>query len=204
MRNLSDLWTQAVSEFPERTAVVYQDRSYTYAELGALVNAFAAELRARFGVQPGDRVALVMPNCLHSIVCYLGAIRAGAVALPVNVRLKAEEMRFILGDAGATVVVVVHQTVWPTVREAIGGTELAKRVVGVEFDESGVVPVAELLVPAERTEPFPAQPDEVAAIIYTSGTTELPKGALITHANVLSMCSPPSADAASGRATSIR
>ena len=184
MRNLNELWSAAAGEFADRVAAHHLDRSYTYAELDRMIGGFAAGLSSRLGAEPGDRVALVMPNCLHSIVCYLGAIRAGAIALPVNIRLKAEEMRFILEDAGAEVL-VVHRTVWPTVREAARGLGCVRRVVGVELAEAGVEPVEELLEGEPVAPSADADPDDVAAIIYTSGTTGLPKGAMITHGNVL-------------------
>jgi long-chain acyl-CoA synthetase len=184
MRNLNELWAQAVAQFDERTAVVHADRACTYRELEQLIGAFAGSLRGPLGIEPGDRVALIMPNCLQSIVCYLGAIRAGAIALPVNVRLKAEEMRFILRDAGAKSV-VVHRAVWPTVREAIEGLDAPAKLVGIGFAEADVIALEELVQNAYALAPFDADADDVAAIIYTSGTTGLPKGAMITHGNVL-------------------
>ncbi len=194
MRNLNELWSTAAATFPRRPAVIHLDRTYTYRELDHLVRAFATALRRKLGVQRGDRVALVMPNCLHSVVCYLGAIRAGAVALPVNIRLKAEEMRFILGDAGPRVL-VAHRTVWPTVREALEGLAGVEHLLAVDFFEPGVPSVEELLAEGDGTNDRAsraacppveeAENDDTAAIIYTSGTTGLPKGAMITHGNVL-------------------
>ena len=184
MRNLSELWSGAASQFAQKTAVIYADRTYTYADVDRLVRAFAGSLQSRRGVGPGDRVALIMPNCLHSIVCYLGAIRAGAIALPVNVRLKAEEMRFILEDA-APKMAVVHRTTWPTVQKATEGLIPPERTVSVDFAEDGLVPIEDLTEGDVAPQPVEAQPDDVAAIIYTSGTTGLPKGAMITHGNVL-------------------
>ncbi len=184
MQSLADLWRLAADEFADRTAVIHEDRDYTYRDLDGLIQAFAAGLRSRFGLEPGDRLALVMPNCLHSIVCYLGAVRAGAIALPVNVRLKPDEMRFILQDAGAGAV-VVHGSVWDTVKEALAGVESVRHILGVEVREPGLIPIEEALASTGDAPSPAAGPDDVAAIIYTSGTTGLPKGALITHGNVL-------------------
>ncbi len=184
MQSLNDLWTMAATEHAGRVAVIHEGHPYTYRELDHLISAFAGHLRSRLGVRPGQRVALAMPNCLHSIVCYLGAIRAGAVALPINIRLKAQEMQFMLDDAGASVV-VVHRGVWDTVRQAVEGLEALRAVVGISVDGTDVIPVDDLLRPGEPCAPHPAGPEDVAAIIYTSGTTGLPKGAMITHGNVL-------------------
>ena len=184
MRNLNELWAAAVAQFGDRTAVAHADRAYTYRELERLIGAFGGSLRGTLGIEPGDRVALIMPNCLQSIVCYLGAIRAGAIALPVNVRLKAQEMRFILQDAGAKAV-VADRAVWPTVREAVEGLDALATVVGIGFAGGNVIALEELLQSGDAAAPSEAGADDVAAIIYTSGTTGLPKGAMITHGNVL-------------------
>ncbi len=183
MRNLNELWS-AATEFADRAAAIYDGRSYTYRELDALISAFATSLQTRLAIEPDDRVALIMPNCLHSIVCYLGAIRAGAIALPINVRLKAEEMRFILEDA-APKAAVAHRTTWPTAQTATAGLIPRERIVSVGFTEDGLIPVGELTEDGLSSQPVGAEPDDVAAIIYTSGTTGLPKGAMITHGNVL-------------------
>ncbi|MBI3947772.1 MAG: long-chain-fatty-acid--CoA ligase [Armatimonadetes bacterium] len=184
MRNLNDLWTDSAARFAGRTAVIFEDEAHSYARIDSGIRAFAAGLRARFGVRPGDRVALLMPNCLHSILCYWGAIRAGAVAVPINVRLKPEEVQFILQDA-APAVAVAHVSIYPWAREALARLAARIPVIGIGFEEKGVTPVAAVLATPDSTDPAPAGPEDVAAIIYTSGTTGRPKGAMITHGNVL-------------------
>ena len=184
MDNLSGLWDQAASSFPGNTAVIHDGVEYSYEALDALIRGFSAGLRDGLGMRPGDRVALVMPNCLHSIVCYLGAVRAGVVALPVNIRLKPEEMRFILQDAGARAL-VAHEKVWATVDQAMQGVDSIEHVIGVGKLGGTSIDVSELRGREDRSWGFEAASDDVAAIIYTSGTTGLPKGAMITHGNVL-------------------
>lgn len=185
MRNLIDLLEHAAEDFGDGVAAVDRDEAVSFVELRGLVERCARALHHHAGVGRGDRVALAMPNCLHSVVCYLGAIRAGAVAVPINIRLTAEEMRFILGDVGARVI-IAHDRTWPTVREAIAGLDEPPQVIGIGVAEEGVEPIEALM--AELGPPLgPAEiaPEDVAAIIYTSGTTGLPKGAMLTHANVL-------------------
>ena len=185
MRTLIELLDYASAEYGERVAAVYRGDSLTYADLARLVESFSRNLRARFDVGPGSRVALVMPNCIHSVICYLGVIRTGAVAVPVNIRLKAQEMKFILQDAGAHVV-IAHERTWPTVSKVIPDLPAVHALIGVELDAEGVVPVEDLTRDGGEDFPLPdLGPDDVAAIIYTSGTTGLPKGAMITHGNIL-------------------
>lgn len=183
-RNLIDLLNRSADEFGDGVAAICRGDPVSFAELREMVERLSRALRS-VGVGPGDRVALVMPNCLHSIVCYLAAIRAGAIAVPVNIRLKPEEMRFIIGDVGARVL-VAHERTWVTVSEALEGLESVERVLGIGVEAEGVVSVDALMAgPAPEFEPPEIAPDDTAAIIYTSGTTGLPKGAMLTHANVL-------------------
>ncbi len=185
MRNLNELWSAAASEHADRTALIHLGAEYGYADLDRMIRAFAGALQSACGVRPGDRVALVMPNCLHSVVCYLGAVRAGAIAIPINIRLKPEEMRFILQDAGASVA-VVHEKTWPSAGEALEGIDGVETVLGIDVDDPVVTPIDDFLGQEGDDRPATdAGPDDVAAIIYTSGTTGLPKGAMITHGNVL-------------------
>jgi acyl-CoA synthetase (AMP-forming)/AMP-acid ligase II len=184
MRNLIDLLNRSADQFGGGVAAVYRGDPVSFASLREMIERFSRVLRG-IGVGPGDRVALVMPNCLHSIVCYLGAIRAGAIAVPVNIRLKPEEMRFILGDVGARVL-VAHERTWESVSEALEGLEGVEQVLGIGVKDEGVTSVEALMAdPGPEFEPPQIAPGDVAAIIYTSGTTGLPKGAMLTHANVL-------------------
>ena len=184
MRNLIDLLNRSADQFGGGVAAVYRGDPVSFASLREMIERFSRVLRG-IGVGPGDRVALIMPNCLHSIVCYLGAIRVGAVAVPVNIRLKPEEMRFILGDVGARVL-VAHERTWESVSEALEGLGSVEQVLGIGVDAEGVADVEALMAaPGPEFAPPQIAPGDVAAIIYTSGTTGLPKGAMLTHANVL-------------------
>ena len=182
MRNLIELLNRSATDFRDRVAVVHRGDPVSYTGLRAKVEQFSRGLHA-LGIERGDRVALIMPNCLHSIVCYLGAIRAGAIAVPVNIRLKPEEMRFVLSDVGARLV-VAHERIWPAVSEALKDVSSVQRVLGVELEAEGVTPV-EAMMDAPQFTPPELVPEDVAAIIYTSGTTGQPKGAMLTHRNVI-------------------
>lgn len=185
MRNLIDLINRSAEQFGDGVAAIYRGDPVSFVDLRDLVERCARALRHHAGVGPGDRVALIMPNCLHSMVCYLGAIRAGAIAVPVNIRLTAEEMGFILGDVGARVV-IAHERTWPTVAEAIADLDGIEAVWGVELQARDVTPIEVAMAEPGQQVPMPEiAPDDVAAIIYTSGTTGLPKGAMLTHGNVL-------------------
>src|SRR5262245_34541445 len=108
MPNLADLLTGSAAAHPGRVAVQLDDIRLTYADLDAASARVAGLLRAK-GVQPGDRVAVMLPNTPHFPVCYYGALRAGAVIVPMNVLLKEREVAFYLRDSGAKVIFAWHE-----------------------------------------------------------------------------------------------
>ncbi|MFI0367326.1 long-chain fatty acid--CoA ligase [Actinomadura sp. 1N219] len=176
--NIADLLSRTAAQHGPRTAVELGDASLTYAELDALAGRTAALLAAR-GVRHGDRVAVMLPNLMEFPVLYYGALRAGAIVVPMNPLLRAREVAHYLRDSGA-VVIFAHES---TVAEV----EAAAREAG---GGAAVVPVAagsltELLAGhAEPAATVAAASDDTAVILYTSGTTGLPKGAELTHDNL--------------------
>ncbi|WP_433446004.1 long-chain-fatty-acid--CoA ligase [Streptomyces sp. CA-142005] len=174
--NLNDLLTRAAAEHGHRRAVELGEHGLTYAELDALAGRTAAFLAAR-GVVPGDRVGLMLPNLVEFPVLYYGALRAGAIVVPMNPLLKPREIAHCAGDSGMALLLA-----WD------GVTEPA--LAGAADTGTPVVPIVpgglgELL--AECPEPAPVVPREdhhLAVILYTSGTTGSPKGAMLTHAGL--------------------
>lgn len=173
--------TEAAQEAPERVALRAAGVSYTYRNLDVMSARFAAGLR-RFGIRAGQRVALYFNNKPEFIICYLGILRLGAIAVSVNPALREEEINYILSDCTASLLlagVEVRDLLSPHAPVvcavmicdlAAGGDDLLRRWLA---DTS---PVFE---PAEK------QPDDPLAILYTSGTTGFPKGATLTHGNVV-------------------
>ncbi len=176
MANLASNLVEAAGMYPDRAAVRLDDLVLTYGELDARSARVAGLLAAR-GVEPGDRVGLMLPNVAQFPVLYYGALRAGAVVVPMNPLLKAREVEYYLGDSGARLAFAWHQTA----EEAAKGAEAAGTgFVPVEpgaFDDllDEVGPVTAV---ADRAD------DDTAVILYTSGTTGRPKGAELTHANL--------------------
>ncbi|HET9631509.1 MAG TPA: long-chain-fatty-acid--CoA ligase [Terrabacter sp.] len=214
--SLVDLLTQAATAYGPRPALEFFGAETTYAELRAQVDRAAEGLR-RLGVGAGDRVALVLPNCPQHIVAFYAVLRLGAVVVEHNPLYTATEMAHQLADHGATVAVV-----WDRVAPTVTGLPEAPQVVAVDLTAAmpwtkraalrlpvrrarelraqltaaapGTVPWRELLEhgPLDRSVPGPGV-DDLAAIQYTSGTTGRPKGAMLSHRNLV-------ANAAQGRA----
>ncbi|MCY3024280.1 MAG: long-chain fatty acid--CoA ligase, partial [Planctomycetota bacterium] len=165
----------------------------SFAGLQAASMSVAAALAGRCSIKPRQHVAVLMPNCLELLPAYFGILRAGCVAVPINARLKAEELQFILGDCEAQAV-FVHPGTWRPAQEALKALHWQKPIIAACFDQPppGTIPFPELLRPVAKSQELGAKSQEpiassqsVAAIIYTSGTTGRPKGAMLSHGNIL-------------------
>lgn len=169
--NLASLTLASAAARPDAPAVRDGDRVLTYGELAALSAQFAARL-VECGVGAGDRVGLMLPNVLQFPIAYLGILRAGGIAVPMNPLLR-DEVSYYLSDSGARVLCA----------EPLPGT------IGETAAEAG----AELLVADDRMLELQASvpfsdveraASDTAVILYTSGTTGSPKGAELTHDNL--------------------
>jgi long-chain acyl-CoA synthetase len=163
-------------------------REYSFSKLKNAAESIAGAIRGTFKITPRSHVALLMPNCLELLPAYFGILRADCVAVPVNARLKADELQFILGDSEAQAM-FVHPGTWKPAQEALKALNWTRPIIAVGFDQppEGTIPFDSLLT---NNEACPAPNalegrDTTAAIIYTSGTTGRPKGAMLTHGNVL-------------------
>ena len=186
----------AEQQFPGKTAVVCGDQRFTYAQFADRAARLAGALR-QAGVKPGDRVAFLSLNCHRLLEAYYGVLEAGAVLLPLNIRLAPAELTYILNDAGVKVLFLekefagmvdsFHQKV-PTVQSFF--------MLDAEPQASWLAPqnYEDLLSAASPYHPDVTTFDEnsLAEMFYTSGTTSEPKGVMLTHRNVylhaLSVC----------------
>ncbi len=175
--NLASIVDDSAARAPESPAVRLGEVELTYAELDDRSARLATLLREK-GLRPGDRVGVMLPNVLEFPVSYYGVLRAGCVVVPMNVLLKRREIAFYLEDSGSKLLLAWHGFA----AEAGAGAADA----GVELVE--VEPQGFAAMLAER-EPTPGladtDADDTAVILYTSGTTGKPKGAELTHSNLL-------------------
>jgi long-chain acyl-CoA synthetase len=174
--NLALNLTGSAERHPDEIALKLDDVQLSYARLDEGTARVAGMLRAR-GVSPGDRVALMLPNVPYFALAYYGALRAGAVVVPMNVLLKGREVAYYLSDPGAELLLAWHGFADAAhAGAADAGAEVIEVAPG-EFDKTlmEVEPSPEV---AERAG------EETAVLLYTSGTTGKPKGAELSHDNL--------------------
>jgi long-chain acyl-CoA synthetase len=171
--NVSDLMTTSAARHGDRTAIRQEGLALSYTALER-ASTLAAGLLRSYGVRPGDRVGVMLPNVAQFAVCYYGALRAGAAVIPMNVLLKEREVAFYMADSGARVLFAWHEFA-----DAARAGAPDSEVVVVEpasFDA--------LLAGSEPAPMIDRDPGDTAIVLYTSGTTGTPKGAELTHANL--------------------
>ncbi len=190
VHSIGDLLRRSAARFPGKTTIVYRDLRQTYAELDAATEAMAGALAAR-GVAAGDRIALFSHNNHAFVVTYFALARLGAVSVPVNFMLTAGEAGYVLGHSGATGVIAEDALV-PVAQQALAGHSGAGRLRAVIPDSGSPVtdgwePVTGWMTPGGPAAPQVAvADDDLAQLIYTSGTESRPKGAMLTHRSLIS------------------
>ncbi len=169
---------------PEQLALIAGESRLSYAELAALVERVAAGL-GQVGVQPGDRVALILPNCPQFVISYLATLWLGATAVPLNPLLTPDEAGYIVQDAEARAVVALEQTA--PLAAAARAASVEHLIVSGEQLPEGAVDFSALAAAEPEGLPEPGGgDDDPAALMYTSGTTGRPKGAQLSHCNLIS------------------
>jgi long-chain acyl-CoA synthetase len=170
--NLAAGLVRSTAENPDHVALRVGDATTSYQDLNA-ASARVAGLLTDRGVGPGDRVGLMLPNVPEFAAVYYGVLRAGAVVVPMNPLLKAREVEYYLADSGATVLFAWHSAA----KEAVAGAGDTEVIVVADGFATTLAPAEPGLV--ERSA------DDTAVILYTSGTTGRPKGAELTHDNLI-------------------
>ena len=183
--SIASILAESARRYPDKDALVLGDTRLTYTQVWGMARRYAAVLAAD-GIGPGSRVALLLPNIPHFAFAYYGALALGATVVPVHALLRADEIAYTLTDSQCSVLI----TAAPLLGEAVKGAEIAEcplySVLDSDADMSAVPRIDHL---AMQVEPIanltPRHPSDEAVILYTSGTTGKPKGAVLTHDNMV-------------------
>ncbi len=178
--NISRAFQTSVEQNPKKIALFWGDSEYSYPDLLHLTHFVAHRLQQDFGVKLGDRVGLWLKNCPEFIPAMFGVLQAGAVVVPINNFFKPDEVNFILGDAGIDVLITdadlgTHQLALEAARPQL---KLFKIEELPSPGQIGTVAQVKVEIPQAKS-------SDLAVIIYTSGTTGRPKGAMLSHSNLL-------------------
>jgi long-chain acyl-CoA synthetase len=180
--SIASILAESAKRKPTHPALIFADTEVTYAALWDSALRYAAVLREH-GIEPGDRVALLLPNTPHFPMAYYGTLALGAVVVPVHALLRSEEIAYTLADSGAKLLICAG----PLLGEGAKGAELAG-VPTLAVMDGGDAGIERIDVLAQQATPLPAyvmrEGEDDAVILYTSGTTGKPKGAVLSHANM--------------------
>jgi fatty-acyl-CoA synthase len=185
--DIASIFVQAAERYPNHTALIFEDRRWTYREWHARVRRFAQGL-ADLGVRPSDRVAFYVTTSENSVTTYFACQILGAVAVPLNFRLAAGEAAVVLQDSGARVL-VYGRYLTPNVLDVQKRVRSVHDVISCAYDPANVPPghhhfdtIAEQTVDDDVPRPVPSS-SHLSALVYTSGTTGRPKGVMHSHIN---------------------
>src|SRR5690242_8262383 len=196
--SLADLLPQVAASRPDATALIFAGGRLTWTELDAAVERVASALRA-IGLGPGERVAISLGSTPDFVAALHGVLRAGLVAVPINPAYTARELAHVLADSGARVVIAraaalatVRQVraelpslayVWVAPDGSHGAADLepatGEAAFPAPFETAPSAPVGESTVPA------PGSGEDLAVLVYTSGTSGSPRGAMLSHRALL-------------------
>ena len=184
--NIGTLLTKSARTFPDNLAVACGPRQWTYAEFNERVNRLA-NVFCRLGLRPGGHVAILMQNLPEMLESMFACFKVGAAAVPINFRLHPNEIAFIIDHSEAELVVLSAEFNAP-ISQVKDRLPRVRYVVTIAEAQGDMLDY-ETLIRAEcgAFNDVDVDPDDVAWVFYTSGTTDQPKGALLTHRNLLAM-----------------
>ena len=173
-----DKWNETQ---PDKVYLYFKDQEITYRELAAKANSVANKL-LELGVQKGDRLALSLKNCPEFLYAWLAVNKIGAIAVPFNSMLKADETAFILNNSGCIALIAENEFLAPVILPALQKCPSVKWVAARgNPDSPGVLNFSDFLNNPSPVKTIHWDDEELAAIIYTSGTTGNPKGVMCPH-----------------------
>jgi long-chain acyl-CoA synthetase len=206
VKPLPTMLADSVARYPNNQCLDFLGKTYTYAEISGLVDCAAAGLQ-KLGVSKGSRVGLFLPNCPQFVICFFAALKAGATVISYSPLYAEDEIRNQINDSGTEIMITLDlKVLYPKIAKMVGTTTLKQLVVGtmqevLPFPKSLLFPLvkrgdiaktsgtnkisfADLIANDGNPTPVELDPSDLAVLQYTGGTTGVPKGAMLSHANL--------------------
>jgi len=186
---LGEMLERSAEKYPDKLAIVFKERQVTFGELNVGANKLGRALND-LGIGAGDKVGIMMQNCPEFVVGVFAALKAGAASISINGALHGKELTYVINHSDAKAIIATPpfdqflamlRPKFPKIKHILTLDE--------EPEEEGLISIPSLMEPYDDSNLKPAvKLDDLASIYYTSGTTGLPKGAMLTHVNILSNC----------------
>ncbi|MFI8687240.1 long-chain fatty acid--CoA ligase [Rossellomorea sp. NPDC077527] len=185
--SIPDMLQQTASKYPAHPCISFYQKRMTYGELQGAVTLFSSSLQ-QIGTKKGDRVAIMLPNCPQYVISYYGILTVGGIVTQVNPMSVERELIHLLNDSGAETIVVLDR--YYRIIKSIQKETKVKTIIVVSFQSETPdkdYTFDEFLKDGdEGLAPISIQPEDVAVLQYTGGTTGVSKGVMLTHSNILS------------------
>jgi len=178
--NTTDFLNIATAICPDKAAIVFEDKRYTFSQLNERVNRLANGL-LKLGVKKGDRVAFLQVNCNQCVETYFAVAKAGAIYLPLNFRAKEKELDYMLNTAEAMVLIVGERYI-PMIKSIQTGLKDLKHLISIESKHDDMLFYEDIISssPADEVVTDIGE-SETTILMYTAGTTGFPKGVMLSH-----------------------
>jgi len=185
LKTLSQCLNDSAAKHPRRKAIIFGSKTITYKELDDLTNKVACGL-INLGIKEQDKIALFLDNCPEFILTYYAVLKAGAVVVPINYMFKIEEAKYILNDSGA--IALITSRVYVGMAEELRlRVDSLKHIITTSKTSGDTLSLREFNhYDHGSLKKIDTRPHDLAVVLYTSGTTGFPKGAMLTHQNLVS------------------